>query len=85
MRKGGLDSAEATNFWERGVTVTCKKENVRENEKAVREKEIVKVTQVRMSMASLYLLGKCDCSCGRQFAKFQFDLQRKHHLLLITH
>ena len=34
-----------------------------------------------MSMACLYLLGKCDCSCGRQFPKFQFDLQRKQRSL----
>ena len=45
--------------------------------KTIREKELVKVTQVRMPMACLYLLGKYDCSCGRQFPKFQFDLQRK--------
>ena len=50
-------------------------------EKTIREKEIVKVTQVRMSMACFYLLGKCDCSCGRQFPKFQFDLQRKQSSL----
>ena len=43
-------------------------------EKTIREKEIVKVTQVRMSMACLYLLGKYDWRCGRQFSKFQFDL-----------
>ena len=42
-----------------------------------KEKEIVKNRQVRMSMACIYLLGKCDCSCRRQFPKFQFDLQRK--------
>ena len=48
-------------------------------EKTIREKEIVKTTQVRLSMACLYLLGKCDCSCERQFPKFQFDLQRKQH------
>ena len=30
-----------------------------------------------MSMACLYLLGKCGCGSGRQFPKFQFDLQRK--------
>ena len=41
----------------------------------------MKVTQVRISMACLYLLGKCDCSCGRQFPKFQFDLQRKQRSL----
>ena len=46
-------------------------------EKTIRKKETVKVTQVRMSMACLYLLGKYDCSCVRQFPKFQFDLQRK--------
>ena len=28
-------------------------------------------------MACLYLLGKCGCSFGRQFPKFQFDLQKK--------
>ena len=50
-------------------------------EKTIREKEIVKATQVRMSMACLYLLGKCGCSCGRQFPKFQFDLQRKQSSL----
>ena len=43
-------------------------------EKTIREKEIVKITQVRMSMACLYLLGKYDWRCGRQFSKFQFDL-----------
>ena len=41
------------------------------------EKEIVKVTQVRMSVACLYLLGKCYCSSGTQFTKLKFDLQRK--------
>ena len=35
-----------------------------------------------MSIAYLYLLGKCDCSFARQFPKFQFDLQRKHRSLL---
>ena len=35
-------------------------------------------------MACIYLLGKCDCSFGRQFPKFQFDLQRKQRLLFIT-
>ena len=54
-------------------------------EKTIREKEIVKVTQVRMSVACLYLLGKCDCGFGRQFPKFQFDLQRKQRSLFITH
>ena len=50
-------------------------------EKTIKEKETVKATQVRMSMACLYLLGKCGCSCGRQFPKFQFDLQRKQSSL----
>ena len=36
-------------------------------------------------MACLSLLGKCECSFGRQFPKLQFDLQRKkvHHSLLM--
>ena len=38
-----------------------------------------------MSMACLYLLGKCDCIFGRQFPKFQFDFQRKQRSLFITH
>ena len=36
-----------------------------------------------MSAACLYLLGKCGCSSGRQFPKFQFDLQRKQRSLFI--
>ena len=44
-------------------------------EKIIREKEIV--TEARISAACFYLLGKCDCIFGRQFSKFQFDLQRK--------
>ena len=51
-------------------------------EKAITKKEIVKVAQVRMSEC-LYLLGKCGCSSGRQFPKFQFDLQRKQFSLFI--
>ena len=37
-----------------------------------------------MSMACLYLLNKCDCSVGKQFPKFQFELQKHsvHHSLL---
>ena len=38
-----------------------------------------------MSAACLYVLGKCGCSSGRQFPKFQFDLQRKQRSLFITH
>ena len=30
-----------------------------------------------MSAACLYLLGKRGCISGRQFPKYQFDLQRK--------
>ena len=36
-----------------------------------------------MSVACFYLLGKCDCGSGRQFPKFQFDLQKKQHSLFI--
>ena len=36
-----------------------------------------------MSAACLYLLGKCGCSSGRQFPKFQFDLHRKQRALFI--
>ena len=35
--------------------------------KTITEKEIVKVKLVRISMTCPYLLGKCDCSFGRQF------------------
>ena len=30
-------------------------------------------------------MGKCDCSFGRQFSKFQFGLQRKQRSLFVTH
>ena len=53
--------------------------------KTITEKEIVKVKLVRISMTCPYLLGKCDCSFGRQFPKFQFDLQKKQRSLFITH
>ena len=36
-----------------------------------------------MLVVSLYLLGQCECSFGRQFPKFQFDLQRKQRSLFI--
>ena len=36
-----------------------------------------------MSAACLYLLGKGGCSSGKQFRKFQFDLQRKQRALFI--
>ena len=52
-------------------------------EKTITETETMKVTQVRMSAACLYLLGKCGCSSGRQFPKFQFGLQRKQRSLFI--
>ena len=52
-------------------------------EKTITEKKIVKVTSLRMSAACFYLLGKCGCSSGKQFRKFQFDLQRKQRALFI--
>ena len=45
----------------------------------------MKFKRVRMSMACLDLLGKCDRRFGRQFPKFQFDLERKQRSLFITH
>ena len=46
-------------------------------EKTIREKEIVKITWVRMSLACLFLLGKCDCRFGRQLSKISIWLVKK--------
>ena len=54
-------------------------------EKTITEKEIMKVTQVRMSIAYLYLLGKSDCRFGGSFPDFNLAYKENsvHYSLLI--